>query len=418
MHFELSSFMVVIIDPQVAGISGDMILCALVNLGANKSKIIEGIKIAEKNLGGSKIKNLDFAKINKLGIEATELILSYEEKNHKRKGLEIQKCIEKSSKDIGLSELAKKFSKSSIDTLINAESKIHGAPLSLVHLHEASSIDTVIDILGTAIALDDLKILNDEIFTTPVAVGGGSITFSHGTSSNPTNAILEIFSNSNISIMGGQINEELTTPTGASMLVNLAKTSLDFYPKMKINAIGYGAGKKNFDGFSNVLKIVKGEKTKNYDQDMVQILETNVDDVSGEVIGLLIDKIMDNGAKDVTITPAITKKGRLTNIISVICDLESMNKIFDILTSETGTLGVRVRTSNRFLVPRTLITVPITLEEKKFNIRCKITHENDKIKNFKVESDDIKKVANSINLPFKKTEELLRLAVQEKLDIK
>jgi pyridinium-3,5-bisthiocarboxylic acid mononucleotide nickel chelatase len=202
------------------------------------------------------------------------------------------------------------------------------------------------------------------------------------------------------------------------MLVNLAKTCLDFYPKMKINSIGYGAGKKDFDGFSNVLKIVKGEKTNNYNQDLVQILETNVDDVSGEVLGILIDKVMEYGAKDVTITPAITKKGRPTNIISVICDLESMNKILDLLTSETGTLGVRIRSSERFLVPRTQITVPITLAEKNFNIRCKIVRENEKIIYFKIESDDINKVANSINLPFKKTEELLKLAVNKKLEIK
>ena len=409
--------MVIVIDPQIAGISGDMMLCALVNLGANKSKIIEGVRIAEKNLNGSIIKNIDFSKVNKLGIEATELILDFKEENQKRKGIEIQKCIEKSSVDVGLSDLAKQFAISSIDTLIKAESKIHGGTLSLVHLHEASSIDTVVDILGTAIALDDLKILNDEIISTPVAVGGGSLTFSHGTTSNPTNAILEILKNSGITISGGQIKDELTTPTGASLLVNLTKTCFDYYPKMKIDSIGYGAGTKNFDGFSNVLRVVKGEKTKNYDHDVVQILETNVDDVSGEVLGNMIDKIMENGAKDVTITQGISKKGRPTNLISVICDLKSMNTLLELLISETGTLGVRRRSSERYVVPRTILTVPIKLNEKNFKIRCKITRENNTIKNFKIESDDIKKISNSINQSFKKTEELIRLAVNEKIDL-
>ena len=408
--------MVIVIDPQIAGISGDMMLCALVNLGANKSKIIEGVRIAEKNLNGSIIKNIDFSKVNKLGIDATELILDFKEENQKRKGIEIQKCIEKSSVDVGLSDLAKQFAISSIETLIKAESKIHGGTLSLVHLHEASSIDTVVDILGTAIALDDLKILNDEIISTPVAVGGGSLTFSHGTTSNPTNAILEILKNSGITISGGQIKDELTTPTGASLLVNLTKTCFDYYPKMKIDSIGYGAGTKNFDGFSNVLRVVKGEKTKNYDHDVVQILETNVDDVSGEVLGNMIDKIMENGAKDVTITQGISKKGRPTNLISVICDLKSMNTLLELLISETGTLGVRRRSSERYVVPRTILTVPIKLNEKNFKIRCKITRENNTIKNFKIESDDIKKISNSINQSFKKTEELIRLAVNEKLD--
>ncbi len=98
--------MVIVIDSQIAGISGDMMLCALVNLGANKSKIIEGIRTAEKNLNGSIIKNIDFAKVNKLGIEATELILDFKEENQQRKGIEIQKCIEKSLVDVGLSDLA------------------------------------------------------------------------------------------------------------------------------------------------------------------------------------------------------------------------------------------------------------------------------------------------------------------------
>ena len=409
--------MVIVIDPQIAGISGDMMLCALVNLGANKSKIIEGVRIAEKNLDGSIIKNIDFSKVNKLGIEATELILDLKEENQKRKGIEIQKCIEKSSVDVGLSDLAKQFAISSIETLIKAESKIHGGTLSLVHLHEASSIDTVVDILGTAIALDDLKILNDEIISTPVAVGGGSLTFSHGTTSNPTNAILEILKNSGITISGGQIKDELTTPTGASLLVNLTKTCFDYYPKMKIDSIGYGAGTKNFDGFSNVLRVVKGEKTKNYDHDVVQILETNVDDVSGEVLGHMIDKIMENGAKDVTITQGISKKGRPTNLISVICDLKSMNTLLELLISETGTLGVRRRSSERYVVPRTILIVPIKLNEKNFKIRCKITRENNIIKNFKIESDDIKKISDSINQSFKKTEELIRLAVNEKIDL-
>ena len=409
--------MVIVIDPQIAGISGDMMLCALVNLGANKSKIIEGVRIAEKNLNGSIIKNIDFSKVNKLGIDATELILDFKEENQKRKGIEIQKCIEKSSVDVGLSDLAKQFAISSIETLIKAESKIHGGTLSLVHLHEASSIDTVVDILGTAIALDDLKILNDEIISTPVAVGGGSLTFSHGTTSNPTNAILEILKNSGITISGGQIKEELTTPTGASLLVNLTKTCFDYYPKMKIDSIGYGAGTKNFDGFSNVLRVVKGEKTKNYDHDVVQILETNVDDVSGEVLGHMIDKIMENGAKDVTITQGISKKGRPTNLISVICDLKSMNTLLELLISETGTLGVRRRSSERYVVPRTILIVPIKLNEKNFKIRCKITRENNIIKNFKIESDDIKKISDSINQSFKKTEELIRLAVNEKIDL-
>ena len=410
--------MVIVIDSQVAGISGDMLLSALVDLGANKSKIIKAIKISENHIQGSTIKNIDFGKVKKYGIEATELILDIDEKTHERKGTEIQKCIENSLDEIGLSEKAKTFAKASIETLMKAESKIHGSPLSSVHFHEASSIDTIIDIIGTATAIDDLKLFEDEFVSTHVAVGGGTLTFSHGTTSNPASAILEILKNSGIIISGGQIGEELTTPTGASMLANLTKTCLDFYPIMKVKSIGYGAGKKNFNGFSNVLKIIQGEKTQNFQQDMVQVLETNVDDVTGEVLGNLIEKIMACGAKDVTITSAITKKGRPTNLVSVICDSQSMNAILELLVSETGTLGIRVRTSERYTVPRTVEKIPITIQGSNFLVAYKIISDGVSIKNFKVESDDIKLISNTINQSFKRTEELIRLAIKERLGLK
>src|SRR3989337_1783943 len=384
--------MVIVIDSQIAGISGDMLLSALVDLGANKSKIIRAIKISENHISGSTIKNIDFGKVKKYGIEATELILDIDDKTHERKGIEIQKCIENSLDEIGLSEKAKTFAKASIETLI--------------------------DIIGTATAIDDLKLFEDEFVSTPVAVGGGTLTFSHGTTSNPASAILEILKNSGIIISGGQVKEELTTPTGASMLASLTKTCLDFYPKMKVKSIGYGAGKKNFDGFSNVLKIIQGEKTKDFQHDMVQVLETNVDDVSGEVLGNLIEKIMAYVAKDVTITSAITQKGRPTKIVSVICDSESMNAILELLVSETGTLGVRVRTSERYTVPRTIEKISITIQGSNFQVTCKIVYDGVSIKNFKVESDDIKLISNTINQSFKKTEELIRTAIKEKLGLK
>ena len=301
------------IDAQIAGISGDMILSSLVSLGANKSRIIEGIYTAESFLDNSKITNIDFISVQKNGKDATQLILEIDENVNERKATDIKHCIIESSKKIGLSESGLNFATNTINTLISAESKVHGEPDSSVHFHEASSIDTVVDILGTAIALDDLNLFKDEIICSPVAIGGGTLEFSHGKTSNPAYAVLEIFKDSEIIIQGGTITDELTTPTGASILVNLAKTCSEFYPPMKINSVGYGAGSKDFGEFANVLKIVNGKTKMNLVKDTVQILETNVDDVSGEVLGNMIEKIMSSGAKDVTITSGITKKGRPLN---------------------------------------------------------------------------------------------------------
>ncbi|MDH3361064.1 MAG: nickel pincer cofactor biosynthesis protein LarC [Nitrosopumilus sp.] len=403
--------MVLVIDPQIAGISGDMLLCSLVDLGANKNRILDGIKQAEKFLAGSSIMKINFQKIQKHGIDSIQLILEINEDVHERKGLEIKKAINDSTQAIGLSEKAKLFAESCIDTLISSESKIHGIPEDSVHFHESSSIDTLVDIVGIAIALDDLALFDHKIVCLPVSVGGGSVTFSHGTMSNPASAILEIFKNSNLIIKGNNANEELTTPTGACILVNLAITPVDYYPQMKINSIGYGAGQKNFETFSNVLKIVLGSEN-NFEIDTVKILETNVDDVSGEILGNLIETMMEKGARDVSIYTGISKKGRPTNLISVICTEENVDKIIDILVMETGTLGIRVLDSNRFIIPRKIYDVSIILDGQSFQVRYKQFSYKQKT-NFKIEFDDLKRISSILDKSIKETELLLRKEIEK-----
>jgi len=414
MHFKEFSFMVLVIDAQVAGVSGDMLLCGLVNIGANRSKIIDGIRSAESLCKDVKVKKIDFPDVKKNSLQATELLLEIDDDVHERKGIEIKEIIEKSAEKLKISESAKTFAVKTIETLIHAESKIHGEPEDSVYFHEAASFDTVVDILGTAIALDDLDCFDDDIIVTPVAIGGGTVTFSHGISSNPTYAVLEIFRESGIITAGGNVKDELTTPTGASILVNLAKECSEFYPPMKIQSVGYGAGQKDFEGFSNVLKIVRGVLSTQLQLDTVKILETNVDDVSGEVLGNMIEKIMAYGAKDVTISSAITKKGRPTNLVSVICDSDTMNSIMDLLVTETGTLGVRVRTSERYIVPRSVKTLSVNIQGQSFDVRYKIRDLNNG-SHFKIESDDIKEISGVLSISFKETEELLNQEIRKKL---
>jgi len=403
--------MVVVIDPQIAGISGDMLLCSLVDLGADKKKIINGVKQSEKFFPNSSIKQISFQKISKHGIESIQLILEINEEVHERKASEIKKAISDSIQSIGLSEKAKIFSDSCIDTLISSESKIHGIPKDSVHFHEVSSIDTLVDIVGITIALEDLGLFDEKILCLPVSVGGGNVTFSHGTMSNPASAILEIFKNSNLTIKGNATNEELTTPTGACILANLTNNAVEYYPSMKIDSIGYGAGQKDFETFSNVLKIVRGSENE-FNIDSVKILETNVDDVSGEILGNLIEKIMEKGAKDVSIYHGITKKGRPTNLVSVICSDENVKEIVDTLILETGTLGIRISESNRFVVPRTIHTVSLNLDGTSFKVNYKKSSFKGKT-DFKIEFDDLKIVSNTIDKSIKETESLLRKEIEK-----
>ena len=407
--------MVIVIDPQIAGISGDMILSSLIDLGVDKNQIIEGIKKIQKFLPDSKINKIDFQKIQKNGIESTELILEIDEKVSERKGVEIKNAIINSVNELQVSDKAKLFAESCINSLILSESKIHGISEDSVHFHEASSIDTLIDIVGVTLACEKLKFFDEKIVCLPVSVGSGTVSFSHGTMSNPASAVLQIFKNSNLTIKGNNANEELTTPTGASILVNLTDDSVEHYPSMNISSIGYGAGQKNFKSFSNILKIVQGRQVKT-EMDSVKILETNVDDVSGEILGYLIEKIMKVGAKDISIYPGITKKGRPTNLISVICDDEKIEKITDILVLETGTLGIRISDSNRLIVSRTNHSFSLTFEGKSFEINYKKSTYKEKI-HFKIEFDDLKNISETLNKPIRDVELFLRKEIEKIEDL-
>ena len=402
--------MVLVIDPQIAGISGDMLLCALVDLGADKNKIVNGIRKSEKFLPGSTIKKIDFEKIQKHGIESSQLVLEIDEDVHERKGLEIKNAIVNSTKEICLSKKANLFAESCINTLISSESKIHGISEESVHFHEASSIDTLIDIVGITIALEDLGLFDEKIVCLPVSVGGGTVTFSHGTMSNPASAILEIFKNSKLIIKGNDANEELTTPTGACVLVNLAHESVKHYPHMKIECVGYGAGQKDFESFSNVLKIIRGSES-DFKIDSVKILETNVDDVSGEILGNLIEKIMEKGARDVSVYPGITKKGRPTNLVSVICTDDTLDEMVDILVLETGTLGIRISDSDRFVIPRSNHGASLSLDGRTFQVHYKKSLFKGKI-DFKIEFDDLKKISETVDKSIKETDALLRKEIE------
>ena len=384
--------MVLVIDAQIAGISGDMLLCSLVHLGADSSKIIHGVKHAVTFLPNSSINDIEFVKVNKGGIQATSLKLDITNDTDSRSGKDMITCITQAIESLQLSDSAKQFTKSCIIHLINAESKIHGVLPDSVHLHEASSIDTIVDIVGCAIALDDLGIFGDVVISTPVAVGGKSVTFSHGVMSNPASAILEIFSQTSTNIVGGPVDVELTTPTGAALLVNLATLHQKFYPTMNVDTVGYGAGSRDLDGVSNVLKLVRGNITDNHDS--INILETNLDDVSGELLGHLIDTLMSNGAVDVTIVAGITKKSRPTHLVTVLCMPSNTEKLLELLLSETRTLGVRVRSSERFVHLRDVQSVDIMIHGETFTIQCKVFDGH-----MKPEFDDVAKIAKKLNMP-------------------
>ena len=396
--------MVLVIDPQIAGIAGDMLLCSLVDIGADVEKIKKCASMGAQ-IAGTSIRKLEFSKVQKCGISATKLILETDKQHNLHTGKNVADCIAATCKKSNLSDAACKFADESVQALIHAESNVHAEPSESVHFHEMASFDTVLDIVGTASALDSLGLYDENIVAMPVSVGGGSITFSHGRVSNPGPAILEIFKDSCIKITGTASETEMTTPTGACMLRTIASECLQFYPAMEINKIGYGAGNNDFKDFANVLKVVQGAGTLIRGEDNVAVLETSIDDVSGEVLGYTMEKLMSMGARDVMSAPVTGKKGRPANTLTVICDADSASTLAGILMSETGTLGVRMRMEKRMIAKRSTDSIGLTIRGREFQIRFKT---NESQGTFKIEADDIQAVSEHTGEPFGSTERMLR----------
>jgi pyridinium-3,5-bisthiocarboxylic acid mononucleotide nickel chelatase len=405
-----------IIDSQLAGLSGDMVLSALIDLGANKKKVIDAIFKCENILSGIKIKEARFEKINSNGINATRFVFKCNERKSKRKGIEMVRELLKCSEYLNLNSRSKSFVLDSIKTLINAEAKIHGESISKVHLHEASSIDTFVDLIGCAIALDDLNIFKSKIFSTYICVGNGLTTFSHGTIPNPTNAVLEIFKGKSFVLIGNN-QGELTTPTGAAILVNLSSECIRYYPPIIPEKIGLGAGQRTLNNIPNILRIVLGKDPLIFDlnNEKMFLIETNIDDVDGEIIGNLIQVLMNEGARDVTVIPGITKKNRPVNIIRILSDNFKKEILIERLIKETGTSGIRMNEINRITLERNIIIIQVNVNETEYNIKVKIIKDSsNNIINIKPEFDDLKKIAEIENSSLKTIQELVMYQIYKK----
>jgi uncharacterized protein (TIGR00299 family) protein len=408
---------IAVIDSQVAGIAGDMLMSSLVDAGASKSKVTDAIFACQDFLKGSKIAKVDFAKVVSHGFAATQLQMKYTDSVRERRGTEMHRSLARCCNSIGLEQRAKMFALESLKTIILAEAKIHGEEFDNVHLHEASSIDTLADLVGCAVALQDLRLLDGRIFSTKVAVGGGQLKFSHGTIPNPASAILEIFKNKQFVLVGGQAEEELTTPTGAAMLVNLASGSVNYYPSIAPEKIGYGAGMKKFEGFANLVRILIGTPgiAAETTRDTVCVVETNIDDASGELVGNLVERLSEV-SKDVTVISGMTKKSRPTYLIRIISENAQLNNVLELLFSESGTLGARVQEVERYVLPRAILTIPVDVNGSMFSVHVKVVKDSvGRVTNAKPEFEDIRTIAASCQIPVKKAMELVNAQVMEKI---
>jgi uncharacterized protein (TIGR00299 family) protein len=410
---------IAIIDSQISGISGDMLLASLVDAGANERRIIDAILACQNFLNGSKIESVRFSKTITHGFSAMALSLEYTDNTRRRRGMDMYRSLAACCDSLDLEQRAKVFALECLKTVIVAEAFIHGEDTNQVYLDETSSVDTFADLIGCAAALQDLNLFESRILSTKVAVGGGTVTFSHGTVPNPTSAVLEIFKGKHFILAGGQVSEEITTPTGAAILVNLASESISHYPTFTPLKIGYGSGQKIFDHLPNILRFIIGGSSlvnKAY-SDTSCLVETTVDDISGEIIGNLIEQLSKGAVKDVIAIPGIAKKNRPAHLIRIICDHANLNNVLTTLFRETGTIGARFQEIQRLVLPRSIVTIPVNISGYDFNVRVKISRGlNAETLGVKPEFDDVKVIASTTGISVKRALELVCAQVTYKIN--
>ena len=385
---------ILVLDPKLAGISGDMLLSALIDL-TNSTNVVLDLEEAINRLENCRKFKVEVVERD-VGILAKGLEIEIKERRLSNPA-DLRRAVKSVVESLEMSERASRFAYRVIDDLVGAEARLHGGEF---HLHEIASLDTIFDVVGTALILDREGYFDAEIYTTPPVLGGGFIEIDHGKVTSPAPATLEILAAHGFRYSNFNVNAELTTPTGAALLVNLTENVVDVFPPMKPSRIGYGAGTKCVDGIVNVLRVAEGEDFRAVN-DRIVILETNVDDASGEIVGHAVKRLFDEGAVDVYVTQAIGKKNRPTNVISVISDYKNCHRMAEVLMRETGTIGVRIYELPRLVAERKKEKVEVELFGKKFEVTIKTSKMGESVINVKPEYEDLRKIAEDLNIPLR-----------------
>lgn len=383
-----------------SGISGNMTLGALIEIVGDDNYLLNELK--KLNVDGYRIEISNKVK-NGITGKYVDVILEDDEHEHHqehehqhahRNLNDVNEIIDNSSIDDKSKELAKRI----FLRVAKAESKVHNKPLEEVHFHEIGAIDSIVDILGTAILIN--KINPDKIMSSIVNDGYGFIECAHGTMSVPVPATSEIFASSNVKFRQIDVDTELVTPTGAAIIAELAE-EFTTLPAMVTEKIGWGAGYKDLK-IPNILKVYYGEMEQQSENFVV--METNVDDCSGEVLAYTSEKLFENGALDVFYTPIFMKKGRPAYRLSVACRKEDMFKLQNIMFKETTTIGIRYRFESRTELGREMVEIDTKYGKLKAK---KVTNDGETY--VYPEYESLKEIAKKSNIPLKELYKLEEL---------
>jgi uncharacterized protein (TIGR00299 family) protein len=334
-----------------AGISGDMFLGALIDLGVSEDAL--RAELAKLKLPGYTISTRRVVKQNISAtkfdcIEASHPVMKHGHDH--RSYTEIAGMITGS----GLSENVKRRALSVFKRIGEAEAKIHSVPLEKIHFHEVGAVDSIVDIVGACVALEILGV--DEVQASPPRLGSGFVETAHGKFPVPAPATLELLKG--LPVQSSNEPVELVTPTGAALLAEFC-SRFGAMPAMSIEKIGYGAGTRDLEKTPNVLRAVLGEATiaASSDADAVAVIETNIDDMNPQLFGDVMERLLAAGALDVFFTSIQMKKNRPGTLLTVLCERNDVDRMAELLLTHTTSFGVRVHETQRRKLSREIVKV-------------------------------------------------------------
>jgi uncharacterized protein (TIGR00299 family) protein len=384
---------ILIFDP-FHGAAGDMITGALLACGADEKTVAAamGAAVADPGIGT----------VTRAGIRAVKVHTKATPAH--RTLADVERRLDEAAPRVPAGALA--MSRRVFARMNAAEETVHGAH---VHFHEVGADDAIADVIGACTALATLKV--DGVAVLPVAVGSGTVTSAHGTMPVPAPATAEILKNSGLAVLAGTGDGELCTPTGAALLAEFSTISPKDLGAYTILATGYGAGTRDPKDSPNVLRVMLAE-TATAAEDTVDILETNVDDVSGEVIGEALNRLMAAGARDASAAPILMKKGRPGYLVSVIAMQKDSPALAEKMAEELGTLGVRCLPAvHRFVAGRTTGTVEVTIAGHTKHIPVKYGLIRGKVYTAKPEFDSANAWAKELGLPVREVLRAIATAI-------
>jgi len=391
-----------------AGVSGDMIVGALLDLGADFDALKRELSSLAIGSYGTNIR-----RVERSGISATKFDVEVDLSDQPARTLaDIRSIILESS----LSEITKQRSLAVFERLADAEAKVHGTTRNEIHFHEVGAVDSIVDIVAAMIGFEMLGV--DRFYCSPLRVGRGVIEADHGRLPVPAPATAELLKG--VPIYAGDLEGEFVTPTGAAIVATLCEV-FGHLPEMKVSGIGYGAGSRDPNGLPNVLRLMLAEMddagtdiessvASRRDHD-VTVIETNIDDMNPQVYGFVMERAFALGALDVFMIPAQMKKDRPGVLLTVLAKPETTEELIEMLLAKTTTLGVRYYRANRRVLERAIETV----ETEYGLVRIKVARDGERTLHFQPEYEDCARLALESQTPLIEVQAAANAAYREKL---